>query len=213
MVLSEIIAWMRSFLTYLVSSAPYPIRMIFWVFIFLSVAGLMNLFFAFSHVCDSEGVLYSPDSAWTAVKIQKERLGLEEKFNLTAGEINGSEFTDLDNQSFFDNLKSATYWLFTMGMDSCMVGGQIIVNCDTDDPIKLEKLEYLESRQIVIYDELVHEEATIVSEQEGLVTAQCDSFHPQLAFAGINIMNKELWLVLTILLVLAPFIKMVLDRR
>ena len=210
MVIGEVISWFKDLASYLVTQAPYPIRIMFWVIMFLAMSSVINLFFMFGNACTTDGTLYEPDNALDALKIQTKRVGLNNNLNYT---LVNSTFDPVDEPSILRQLWESTLFVLNMGGQSCVVDGQVVLNCDSDNPVALQELEYRSAQEAQRYDDYVRANGQLKNDGDALVGVVCENENTQMSFAGINVMNKELWLILTVLLILAPFIKMALEKK
>ena len=207
--LRETVAWLRDLVKYLITTAPYPIKMLFWILIFLAMSTLVNIVFTFSNVCTTDGVLYQPDGFGSAISIQYQRIKLSDNLNYT---IVNSTFEPVEI-NFTTQLWESIKYFWTYGDGACVYEGKTFLACDTDNPVWVQKAEYFINQQAQEYNLAVEENGILKDDSDSVVGVTCDHENTHITFVGIDMMNKELWVVLTVILILFPVLIYALNKR
>jgi len=191
--LDAIISWFRDLVKYFISEAPYPLKIAFWVFLFLSMAGIFSLIFSFNTLCDSNGQEYQPDTTWWAFKLNTQKIGMESGLNVSV--INQS-LDDLDQPSIW-----AQAWYFWS-------------SGDYQERFKVTYADYIAVGQYLEYEKdlRAHASPKEVNEDE-LLNVKCVGFSSRFFIGGVDVMNKELWLVILIMLWVGPLLLFALKQR
>lgn len=212
LIISDILDWLRGALTYLVSGAPYPLRVMFWVILFLGMGTLVSLFFGFQNACTTDGQLYQPDSVADGIAIQIERVKLSNGINYT---LVNSSFDPLPEATILERVETAWYYSFPWGRDdTCVVGGVLFHGCNSSNTAYIERVTFWDAQTAREYDIYIRDRATLKDiEEETVLGVTCSHQNAHLSFLGIDVMNKELWLVLTVILIIFPLLVYGLNKR
>jgi len=193
MAFGELFSWLRDFIKYFLTEAPYPLKIAFWVFLFLGLSGIVSLMFSFNTLCDSTGQAYSPDNYWTSFKLNIEKLGLDSGVNVSA--VN----TSLDDMAVPSIWAEA--WLFW--------GSQNYV-----DDFKVTYSDYIDYGRYIEYDDDLKSSATLQEVDDNqLLYVDCVGINSRFYVGGVDIASKELWITLLVVMWVAPILIFVLKKK
>lgn len=214
MVLGEIINWFRDLLKFIIEHAPYPLKVAFWLFLFLGMATLLNFFFTFNAVCTTEGELYKPDSSIDALRSQYKRMELANNLNYTLVNSLGEE-VDYEHPALWERVWASILYLASFGDEGAtIIDGRVYYDLGDNLTLISDQVEYRDATMAYKYNSWIKDHATkIESPENELLGLECNNENVAFRVAGINIMNKELWLALFVLIAFAPLFKMALDSR
>ena len=190
--IKEVSAFVKDWVFWMASSAPYPIRVATWIIMFMSSSWLFAFFFSLGGICTTQGELYSPDTIPIAIDLNFANFALANDLNYTwVNATNSSDSTEVTyNDVFFVWIAS---WL-TYGVD-----------INDSEGATLDSVSSLYSTEKAVnYNNEILEKATPYATQNGIARLDCDHENTIIKIAGINVFDPTLWVVLGVLLMLFP---------
>lgn len=221
MVFSELVAWLRDSVKFVIEHAPYPLKAGLWLFAFFTFAGILSFFFSMSVACTTQGEAYTPDSPYWALKMEWERVSLDNNLNYALIDELNNTVDIYEEPAWYDRVYDSLIYLVSFGnvQNFDLEGnpstyGEIRYTNDENYTLVYGISDVYDAQQALKYDEFVREHGTLQTDSDNeVVGVVCQNENPKLSMFGINVMDKTLWLVLSIFVILAPYLAMALNRR
>lgn len=190
--IKDIVKFVKDWVFWAASNAPYPLRVATWVIMFMSSAWLFGFLFSLGGVCTTQGDLYRPNTIPAAIDLNMGNFALANDLNYTW--VNATNESTEIGVTYTDSFFVWVASMITYGTD-----------INDSEAGALDSVSSLYSvEKAAQYNQDVVAKSTPHPEQSGIVQLDCDHENTIVRIAGINIFNPALWGVLTVLIMLFP---------